>query len=179
MSRTNERTTCTAQAANGNFCNRTSLPDAPFPICVMHAARIFAFLQGSVLDKMKSSDVCTDAVKAYAATSAAAYRMAGYEAARPVVYYVKVMTRIKIGTTNSLRDRILGYPPGSEVLAVEPGDRHLESRRLDQFWEYRVAGREWFSPGEKLMEHISKLQAKYDIDELAKPSAGPKVPLLP
>ena len=49
-------TRCTAQRENGSFCDAQSLPDAPFPICVRHAAQVYEFLRDSVHVAVKDSD---------------------------------------------------------------------------------------------------------------------------
>lgn len=51
----------------------------------------------------------------------------------PVVYYARVGSLIKIGTTSDLRTRIMTYPPRTLLLAQEPGGEQLEAQRLDQF----------------------------------------------
>jgi hypothetical protein len=46
----------------------------------------------------------------------------------PVVYFARVGHRVKIGTSQNLRERMLGLYLGPEdVLAVVPGDRHVEA----------------------------------------------------
>ena len=66
---------------------------------------------------------------------------------------------VKIGFSNDLRRRIREYPPTARLLAVEHGSRRLERQRLEQFYEYRTARKEWHKPGSKLMAHIQELQA--------------------
>jgi hypothetical protein len=75
-----------------------------------------------------------------------------------VVYYLKVNEYIKIGTAVDLQTRLAAYPPGTRVLATEPGSYGLESLRLREFGEYLVARREWFRPGSRLLAHIEGLQ---------------------
>lgn len=75
-----------------------------------------------------------------------------------VVYYLQINGYIKIGTAADLQARLAHYPPGTEVLAVEPGSYELETTRLRQFGEYLAARREWFRPGPRLMAHIEALQ---------------------
>lgn len=77
------------------------------------------------------------------------------------VYYMRINSRIKIGYTTNLRQRSRNYPPGTELLAVEPGDRHLESRRHAQFSRSLAQGREWFAESEDLAQHISALAEQY------------------
>lgn len=61
------------------------------------------------------------------------------------VYYLLVGDLIKIGFASDVRKRLRSYPPNTELLAVEPGDRALEKRRHQQFDEHLQRGREWFA----------------------------------
>lgn len=70
------------------------------------------------------------------------------------VYYIRINGRIKIGYTANLRQRSRNYPPGSELLAVEPGTRELEAKRHREFSRHLAEGREWFAESEALTEHI-------------------------
>jgi hypothetical protein len=78
------------------------------------------------------------------------------KAAREVgwVYYLRVGDQVKIGFSSDVRRRLRAYPPGSELLAVEPGDKKLERRRHNEFFEWLAAGREWFEPSAELLKHI-------------------------
>lgn len=75
-----------------------------------------------------------------------------------VIYYLSVNGYIKIGTAKDLQARLKSYPPGTKVLATEPGTYALETVRLTQFREYHAERREWFHPGPRLMAHIEALQ---------------------
>lgn len=70
------------------------------------------------------------------------------------VYYLRVGDQIKIGFSTDVRRRLRSYPPGSELLALEPGDKKLERRRHNEFFEWLAAGREWFEPSDELLKHI-------------------------
>lgn len=72
------------------------------------------------------------------------------------VYYIRINGRIKIGYTANLRQRSRHYPPGSELLAAEPGTRDLERRRHQQFSRDLAQGREWFAESDRLAAHISE-----------------------
>lgn len=61
------------------------------------------------------------------------------------VYYVRVGEHIKIGYTRNVSNRLSGYPPNSELLAVELGNKTLEKERHHQFHAYLAWGREWFA----------------------------------
>jgi len=78
-----------------------------------------------------------------------------------VVYYIQWADRIKIGTSDNIRQR-LGKLYHDELLAVEPGDRKLESSRHSQFAEYRLPKyREWFEASPALIFHTNTLRAKH------------------
>lgn len=73
------------------------------------------------------------------------------------VYYLRVGDQVKIGFSSNVHQRLRSYPPGSELLAMEPGDKKLERRRHNEFGEWLVAGREWFQPSEELLQHTQDL----------------------
>lgn len=77
------------------------------------------------------------------------------------VYYLRVGERIKVGYSVDVKRRMRAYPPGSELLAVEPGDKKLEHKRHRQFAASLVDGREWFSPTADLMELIDEIFRVY------------------
>ena len=76
------------------------------------------------------------------------------------VYYLRVGEQIKIGFSVDVKRRMRSYPPGSKLLAVEPGTKKLELGRHRQFVQHLDAGREWFRPDEELLTHIKKM---YDV----------------
>lgn len=59
-----------------------------------------------------------------------------------VVYYIRINGQVKIGYTTNLTRRSRNYPPGSELLAVEPGSREVEAQRHRQFARALARGRE-------------------------------------
>lgn len=73
----------------------------------------------------------------------------------PVVYYMRVGNRVKIGFTTNLTARVSQVMP-EEVLAIEPGGRLLEDVRHRQFAALRVT-REWFRFEGPLAAHVSSL----------------------
>jgi hypothetical protein len=73
------------------------------------------------------------------------------------VYYLHVGERIKIGYSVDVKRRMRDYPPGSELLAVEPGDRELETKRHRQFAGSRTDGREWFRPTPDILELVAEI----------------------
>lgn len=162
-------TACTAQRRDGAFCDRSTLPDAPFPICVVHAAQLYGFLHGTVHDRFQHLDVDIGAVQAQLYLNGVNFadRMDDTPD-NHIVYYVRVGELIKVGTTTSLRNRLQAYPPGmTTLLATEPGGVEVERARLDQFRHLRHSGREWFTPGPSLIEHMNSLRQTAHDEPLA------------
>jgi len=77
------------------------------------------------------------------------------------VYYLRVGERVKIGYSVDVKRRMRAYPPGSELLAVEPGDRELETKRHRQFSGSRTDGREWFRPTPDIFELTAEIVETY------------------
>lgn len=76
----------------------------------------------------------------------------------PVVYYLLLGDRIKIGTTIHLRNRLKSLRVDDRaVLATEPGGLELERRRHLQFATERLGRREDFAISARLMDHIRSL----------------------
>lgn len=82
-------------------------------------------------------------------------RMVSQPASR--VYYVLVGEHIKIGYTQNISVRLTSYPPNSELLGVELGDKDVERQRHDQFHAYLAYGREWFADCQEIRDHIATL----------------------
>ena len=77
------------------------------------------------------------------------------------IYYAQVGDVIKIGYTTNLLQRMGSYPPGSRLLAVEPGTRKLERARHSLFTVHLSHGREWFNPNEELDAWIEQVIDKH------------------
>ncbi len=77
------------------------------------------------------------------------------------VYFLRVGERIKIGYSVDVKRRMREYPPGSELLAVEPGDRDLETQRHRQFAGSLLDGREWFRPTPDVLELVDEIVKTY------------------
>lgn len=77
------------------------------------------------------------------------------------IYYVQIADEIKIGWTTNIHQRMRAYPPSAKLLATEPGTTALERSRHQQFNEYLLHGREWFEPGQFLLEHIARVIEKH------------------
>jgi len=80
-----------------------------------------------------------------------------------LVYYMRINGRVKIGYTSNLLQRSRNYPPGTELLAVEPGTRDTEARRHNQFSRSLAQGREWFAESDAIKAHVSELAETYGV----------------
>jgi len=83
------------------------------------------------------------------------------EEGRMVVYYVRIGSYIKIGTTTSFKYRMTSLMP-DEILATEPGHEELERLRHKQFAHLRIPlGRERFRADPELTNHIQMIREHY------------------
>lgn len=73
------------------------------------------------------------------------------------VYYMRMNGQIKIGYAADVTARMRAYPPGTQLLAVEPGSRHLERQRHQDFHRDLVRGREWFAESAALRIHMFEM----------------------
>lgn len=76
----------------------------------------------------------------------------------PLVYYMRLGTLCKIGTSTNLETRLATLNP-EELLTVEAGGRDVELARHIQFKDLRQHG-EWFRYEGKLQEWIADLKSK-------------------
>lgn len=149
--------TCTAQQPNGRFCDRPSVPLAPFPICFRHAGAVLDFMRTVYERSALTGDDLSIMLKL--ADKLPDVRPAsGPRRTRHRVYYVRMGDRIKIGTSISVHKRMRSYPPNAELLATEPGGYDVEARRLAQFAPHLADRKEWFHPAPELMAHIDSLR---------------------
>lgn len=86
-----------------------------------------------------------------------------YQAGDGLVYYMRINGRIKIGYTTNLTQRSRTYPPGTELLAVEPGTRETEAQRHNQFSRSLAQGREWFAESDAIKAHVTALAEAYKV----------------
>lgn len=163
-------TRCTAQRENGSFCDAQSLPDAPFPICVRHAAQVYEFLRDSVHVAVKDSDRSMHLVVDVLSRRQEINKHLD-DIANAVVYYVQIGEHIKIGTTTNVKRRMVAYPPNRRLLATEPGYEDLEVERHRQFADLLDMGREWFRPGAELVNHINELRKARGASPITAPAA--------
>lgn len=75
----------------------------------------------------------------------------------PVVYYMRVGNRIKIGYSQNLAGRMVNLA-AEELLGYESGDQKLERHRHRQFKAYHVH-REWFEDCPAIRDHIATINA--------------------
>lgn len=73
-----------------------------------------------------------------------------------VVYYLRFRDTLKIGTSINVKARVSGHP-WEELLAVEPGDYKVESRRHREFAEHRVSG-EWFDLNDTTTRMVDEIR---------------------
>ena len=84
------------------------------------------------------------------------------------VYYIRINGQIKIGYAADVTARMRHYPPGSELLAVEPGTLQLERERHIEFANDLERGREWFGESARLIRHMaSVVELRGDPSKLA------------
>lgn len=145
---------CTARRDDGSFCDRHTVPGAPFPICSHHLADIARFLNSVAPDAIEALILANRAFDGSLFRDPSARR----EQFRAVVYYVRVGAVVKIGYTGRIGERMQGYPPHAVLLATEPGGLALEAQRHREYRASLAAGREWFHPSAALIEHINSLR---------------------
>lgn len=90
-----------------------------------------------------------------------AYLHAKVPDADGIVYYILINGQIKIGYTANLKRRSRSYPPGSELLAIEPGTKMLERERHIQFARFLARGREWFADAPEIRKHAASLVEQF------------------
>lgn len=76
-----------------------------------------------------------------------------------VVYYIRLGSRIKIGTSTCVRKRIKTFNPES-ILGLEPGGISEERARHRQFAHLRTRG-EWFRAEPELVEFAASLPSRW------------------
>lgn len=71
------------------------------------------------------------------------------------VYFIRNGTRVKIGTTTNLRNRVARFALRAENVAlIVPGDRETEGAFHRRFAKYRVGTTEWFEDTGTLYDFI-------------------------
>lgn len=152
-----ESTRCTALTRSGKFCDeRKTLPDAPFPICIEHAALLLRYLKSYMPNAMDDRIILMGQAAVEERERLAPVRERRER--ESVVYYVQVGQHIKVGYTSDLPSRMRAYPPMRRLLATEPGGPVLEKQRHAQFANDLRHGNEWFHPSPALLAHINRLR---------------------
>lgn len=72
------------------------------------------------------------------------------------IYYLQVGSRIKIGWTSDMSQRMRAYPPDSVLLAVEQGSLADERDMHRTCRPYRTHGREWYEPCEAMYRFVEE-----------------------
>lgn len=149
-------TRCTVEMPGGDFCDAPEAPGVPFPICGPHARELYRYMQGLVAE-VKDNYLDHRDVHHAMVQGVADQRHAAANSRWHRVYYLRVGDMIKIGTTRNLQRRMAAYPPGSVLLAVEPGGEDVEAIRHRQFGHLLMERNEWFRPAPDLMAHIAEV----------------------
>lgn len=77
------------------------------------------------------------------------------------IYYARIGDLIKIGYSTNPYRRLAQYPPGTQLLALEPGTTKLERARHSLFHAHLSHGREWFNPNPELDAWIQQVIDKH------------------
>lgn len=95
------------------------------------------------------------------------------------IYYARIQGQIKIGwTSRTAPERMLDYPPGSELLAAHPGSRRAESEIQLSLSAHLTSGVEWFAETPEVVEYIERVVAKHgDPPEVPERPPGRKAPV--
>jgi hypothetical protein len=154
-----EASRCTALRGDGQFCDAPSLPDAPFPVCLKHAAKLLRYLNSYAPNGLEDRIIV--AVRGYEmGQEVQAEQNRRKSPSVGFIYYIQVGKLIKIGHTESLRSRLSAYPPDARLLATEPGTVSTEAQRHREFAADLRHRREWFAPSSALLAHIAALKSK-------------------
>jgi hypothetical protein len=175
MRRTGEAAAgCGIRLPDGRPCSQPVQPDSPLNLCTRHLldAHDWVTSDVGVTDLLPSAcaacgsrvgvkypsgwicAICEWRVGDVPDVPVAAVRV-------DVVYYIRLESRIKIGTSSNPRSRIASLPH-DEVLAFERGTRVREQVRHAQFASHRIRGSEWFESHPALLEHIALLTEGVD-----------------
>jgi hypothetical protein len=129
-------------------------------LCREHALFTWSIVEDEIRRSgMSPADLQAEREEQARAKEAERERIAVKNAELGTVYYLRVGDHIKIGFAGNLHQRLTAYPPGSVLLAVEQGSLDVEASRHREFADFLAAGREWFVPGARLMDHVASLAA--------------------
>lgn len=94
-----------------------------------------------------------------------------------VIYYLRIAGRYKIGWTARLDNRMKGYAPDAELLAVHPGTRADERHLHKKFAHLTSHGNEWYPLANQIRDHIDTMVKLHgtppDVTFAAKPTVTP------
>lgn len=158
-------TNCTVLRRDDRFCDDPSAEDVPFPICAHHAKMLYRHVRESMAP-LASDPIFAMWHNIDRIHADRERRKIADEAKHFVVYYLQLGEHVKIGYTGNLRKRLKDYPLNRRLLAYEPGDGNVEGQRHFQFREYLAVGKEYFTPGPKLIEHLNQLRVKAGAPEI-------------
>lgn len=159
---------CTALKSNGDFCDAPSAEDMPFPICALHATRVYTRVA-----QMATGALCDPSTGLLRALMTPPPPERSKRCHDPVVYYVQIGEHIKIGITTNLKLRLNAYPPNRRLLATEPGNLSKEHFRHRQFNAHLAMGNEWFHPAQALVDHINELRRQAGSSPIKQLATGP------
>lgn len=159
---------CVAPRRHGRLCGDPAAITTPVPLCDAHLTDLLE--DPHVLRHKRVEHVVKLATEAEALRRVERekerMRLLRQEQQRDealrkqqVVYYIRRDSRIKIGTTTNMQQRMSQLMP-DEILATEPGGRAMEKQRHKQFAHIRYRG-EWFTPSEELLAHIEAVRAEH------------------
>lgn len=155
---------CTVQRRQGDFCDRPTHEDMPFPICLDHALKLYLHMSDEV--RRRALGGPEERAAAQARMNDRDARRRDAQRAQSVVYYLRLGQYIKIGYTENMQERLKALRVYDDtqgaVLATEPGGRREERARHLQFADLRVnRRREDFKAEDSLMRHIEAVRARY------------------
>lgn len=125
-------------------CYAAVWEQAPVPLCLEHTMAIWTAVNEAMRKRMAAVEeaVARDPL-----------------AVNPLVYFIQLGDRIKIGTTTSLAGRLQSMltmaSEEPKVLLAVPGGYKEEKQVHALFAEERVRG-EWFEPSERLLKFIAE-----------------------
>lgn len=165
---------CSASNPNGSPCIAELFMFDPVPLCKTHRDQLLldpAFTGGELYTKTHVEKVRADAMTTrfpHTVSDEDRAAMVDAETAerrardlRSQVYYVALRGHIKIGFTSNITVRMTQLLPDA-LLATEPGDRKLETKRHRQFSHLRgTFGMEYFKVDPELVAHVETVLAEH------------------
>ena len=154
---------------------RRRIPDVPLdetPLCSMHLSKAAAVHRLAAALDLEHMGLVTRVKRENAAPKPKPEPTPGW------VYFLQSGGHIKIGWTSNLEQRMRAYPPGSQLLAVQPGTRRDEAATHRRFAVHRTHGREWYPLAADLVRYIATVTAEHGqpptVDFAGKPAEIPR-----